>query len=512
MALQTFASIYIGSYEVSLKVFEFSAKKKIHEVDHIRLRLDLGGDVFSSGSIGYERVDELCDTLGNFLHIIEGYRVQNYEVYASTVIRDASNEFFVLNQIYLRTGIQVKVISNSEHRFISYKSVAVRAQFEKMIETSAAVVDVGGGGIQITLFRNRQIVTTQHMEIGTIRLRSLYSQGDTLKNYETRLAEFISKKIEVFRSLYLREGVDYLVFMNDYGMELVKKVEKNHQEQDCVDADRFQRFLNKLLDKSIEEISRELNLANDRDLLVVPTILLFRELITAFGSKEIWVPGLNINDGIAYDYAQRNKLVRTTHDFEGDVISASFNLAQHYHSFSTHIEALAVLSVEIFDTMKKVHGLGRRERLLLQVASILHDCGKYVSLSDSSSCAYHIIMSSEIIGLTHREREIVAFTVLYNTLPLEEYGKVSDRLNQEDYLIVAKLSAILRVANALDQSHKQKFKNIRVSAKGRELVFTVESMEDISLEQALFEAKTIYFENVFSMKPVLKEKRVYKIK
>jgi exopolyphosphatase/guanosine-5'-triphosphate,3'-diphosphate pyrophosphatase len=41
-------------------------------------------------------------------------------------------------------------------------------------------------------------------------------------------------------------------------------------------------------------------------------------------------------------------------------------------------------------------------------------------------------------------------------------------------------------------------------------VITVEALEDISLEQALFEAKTTYFENVFSMKPILKEKRVYK--
>ena len=35
--------------------------------------------------------------------------------------------------------------------------------------------------------------------------------------------------------------------------------------------------------------------------------------------------------------------------------------------------------------------------------------------------------------------------------------------------------------------------------------------EDISLEQTLFEKKTAFFENVFSMKPILKEKRIYKI-
>ncbi len=130
MAIHTFAAIYIGTYDVSLKVFEFLDKKKVHQVDHIRSRLDLGQDAFGEGSIGYEHVEELCDTLAQFKEIMQSYRVDSYEVYASAVLRDAENELFVLDQIYLRTGFKVKVVSNSEHRFISYKSVAGKATFE----------------------------------------------------------------------------------------------------------------------------------------------------------------------------------------------------------------------------------------------------------------------------------------------------------------------------------------------------------------------------------------------
>ena len=236
---------------------------------------------------------------------------------------------------------------------------------------------------------------------------------------------------------------------------------------------------------------------------------MFKSMVSIMDAENVWVPGVNISDGIAYDYAERNHLVKSTHDFEGDILAAAQNLSRHFNSYSPHIKALTRLSTKIFDTMKKVHGMESRERLLLQVAVILHDCGKYISLANSPHCAYEIIMASEIIGLSHREREIVALTVLYNTLQLDDYEEVSDRIDQEGYLIVAKLSAILRVANALDQSHKQKFQDIRIVLKDRNLVITVESLEDISLEQALFDAKTVYFENVFSMKPVLKEKRVY---
>ena len=66
MAIHTFAAIYIGTYDVSLKVFEFLDKKKVHQVDHIRSRLDLGQDAFGEGSIGYEHVEELCCVVISF--------------------------------------------------------------------------------------------------------------------------------------------------------------------------------------------------------------------------------------------------------------------------------------------------------------------------------------------------------------------------------------------------------------------------------------------------------------
>ena len=56
MAIHTFAAIYIGTYDVSLKVFEFTNRKKFHEVDHIRSRQELGKGAYGTGTIGYEQV------------------------------------------------------------------------------------------------------------------------------------------------------------------------------------------------------------------------------------------------------------------------------------------------------------------------------------------------------------------------------------------------------------------------------------------------------------------------
>ena len=83
MAIHTFAAIYIGTYDVSLKVFEFTNRKKFHEVDHIRSRQELGKGAYGTGTIGYEQVEELCETLAQFKEIMESYKVDSYEVCAA---------------------------------------------------------------------------------------------------------------------------------------------------------------------------------------------------------------------------------------------------------------------------------------------------------------------------------------------------------------------------------------------------------------------------------------------
>ena len=142
-------------------------------------------------------------------------------------------------------------------------------------------------------------------------------------------------------------------------------------------------------------------------------------------------------------------------------------------------------------------------------AGLLHDCGKYISMVNLGECSYQIVMATEIIGLSHREREIVANVVRYNHQPFAyyEWHDAPTGMDSSAYLTIAKLTAILRVANGLDRSHKQKFKDFKTTLKDNQLVITVNTTEDITLEKGLFAAKAAFFEEVFSVRPVIKQKK-----
>ena len=73
--------------------------------------------------------------------------------------------------------------------------------------------------------------------------------------------------------------------------------------------------------------------------------------------------------------------------------------------------------------------------------------------------------------------------------------------------MIAKLTAILRLANALDRSHRQKVKGAVVTLKEDTLVISVTSQEDLTLEIGTLEEKADFFEEVFNVHPVLKQRR-----
>jgi exopolyphosphatase/guanosine-5'-triphosphate,3'-diphosphate pyrophosphatase len=206
-------------------------------------------------------------------------------------------------------------------------------------------------------------------------------------------------------------------------------------------------------------------------------------------------------------------MFRGEHDFERDIIACAGGISKRYMGSRKRAETLEYLATTIFDSMKKVHGMGNRERLYLQIAALLHDCGKYVSLVDIGETSYDIIMASEIIGLSHAEREIVASVVRYNHSDFIYYGynesRGTDFSGKESYLTIAKLTAILRLANSLDRSHKQKLRGMKANLSDGELRLMIDTQEDITLEKGFFETSSEFFKEVFSVVPVLKTKKVF---
>ena len=506
-----FAAIDVGSYMLHMKIFEFLPSNIMKEVDSIRYGIDLGTETFSTGKLSSSKVNELCKVLCDFSDIMKSYGVTQYVAYGTSAVRETHNTQILLDLIEQRTGIRIEVLSNSRQRFLTYKSVASTGKdFNTIIEKGTAILDIGGGSIQFSLFEHDTLVATQNMKLGVLRLQErLHVLASGYSKYETLLDEMINSQFEVFKKLYLKDRqIENVIVVDDYVSVLLQNRVLG-KVAGYIDQKTFLDFYDSLKNETLSDKKKNYDLDEAGLNKLYISSALISKAVALTDAKLIWALGISLCDGMAYEYGESKHLLKRTHDFEEDIIACAKNISKRYMGSVKRAETLETITMTIFDALKKRSGLTGRDRLLLRIAAILHDCGKYVSLYNLGDCSYNIIMSTEIIGLSNGEREIVANAVKFNHMEFESYEAIASGhlISSEQYLRITKLSAILRVANGLDRSHKQKFKDISVHIKDREFIITVNTNKDITLEIGLLRERARFFEDVFYLKPVIKQQK-----
>lgn len=506
MAYKLFAAIDVGSYELEMKIFQLSPRKGITMLNHIRHIIELGKDTYVTGRVSFKHIDEVCEILFDFTRVMKEYQVEDYVAYTTSSIREASNRDIILDRIKVKTGLDVKMLSNSEQRFLGYKALSIKPEFLSYIQEGTAIVDVGAGSIQISLFDRDSLVTTQNIKLGSLRIRELlYKLSNDRQHFNRLVEELVNNDIQTFKKLYLKDrSIKNIIAMGDYIGYFAKD---SCKEPDCMTREQFFKRFTKLISKSAVEISEQIGITEEQASILIPCVQVFKNLIDETETNKIWFPGTDLCDGIGAEYGINQSKLSVAHDFHEDIINAARIISKRYKGNQNHISILEKNVITIYDAMKKYHGLGNSERTLLQIAAILHDCGKYISMSQPGEASYNIIMSTEIIGLSHRERQIIANVVKHNTEDFFEDNDDQYTGDSRDYMTVIKLVAILRVANAMDRSHKQKFKNSKAVIKDDTLVITTYAKEDITLEKGLFSRKAAFFEEVYGIKPILKQKK-----
>ncbi len=296
--MKLFASIYIGTYETTLKVFEIGKQqKKIKTIDTIKAQSDVIKDVLNHGRILPETTDKLCRTLNDMKRAMESYRVDSFSVAAGPNIGQAENALIVLEQIKVQTGFSVNVLSNSEQRFLGYQAVAATDDFEELISDSAVLVDIGGVSLQITLFSKGKILTTQHLSMGTVSVSENIKKLGVTGTSMDQIYEMIFKELEVFKTMFLRDlQPKYMILLGSQIGKAVEKVTGSSSQ-----AIKAEDYIVKLIEETLSP-------------------------------KTVVAPGVSVCDGMAYHNSYSKKWIVAKHDFDNDIITAAWSIAKRYDS------------------------------------------------------------------------------------------------------------------------------------------------------------------------------------
>src|SRR6185295_5871163 len=229
----------------------------------------------------------------------------------------------------------------------------------------------------------------------------------------------------------------------------------------------------------------------------VPALLIYRTLLAETGARRLVISEGSLRAGLLLDLAEPSG-PSATEDFERQVLASAETLGHRYRFDRAHGRHVAKLATRLFDATHEAHGLSGRERLLLQVAALLHDVGIYVSLRAHHKHSQYIIASSQIFGLSDEETALVSNVTRYHRRgPPQNSHLPYTALDRQDRLIVNKLAAILRLANALDAEHLQKVKGVRLLRSDPTWILEVDGEGDLTMEQLASTARADMFIETF---------------
>ena len=152
----------------------------------------------------------------------------------------------------------------------------------------------------------------------------------------------------------------------------------------------------------------------------------------------------------------------------------------------------------IFDKTKRLHSLGDEERYWLECAALLHDIGLSRSGKAHHKASLNLILNDPNLPFTHKERYLIGSIARYHRKALPDKNHFNlEPLNQTEKEKVAILSSILRVADALDYSHKSVVSRVNVKTFPNHIALECRFSGNHDLEDMSFEKNKDLFERTF---------------
>jgi exopolyphosphatase/guanosine-5'-triphosphate,3'-diphosphate pyrophosphatase len=184
--------------------------------------------------------------------------------------------------------------------------------------------------------------------------------------------------------------------------------------------------------------------------------------------------------------------------------------AKKYQVNLEHSQRVAEFALSLFDqTQGILHNWGVEERQLLWAAAILHNCGHHVSHSAHHKHSYYLIRNGELLGYTETEIEIIANLGRYHrkAAPKKKHENYRNLVNKQHRQIVNQLSALLRLAVALDRRQIGAVQQVRCEYRPELQEFYLRILpshpdDDCALERWSIDYKKGVFEAEFGVKLV----------
>lgn len=509
MAAKIVAVIDVGSNGLRMVIAEVLSDGKIDVLERLERAVHLGQDTFRRGRLGRQSMRATVAIFQDFQKLLQLYDVRRIRAVATSAVREAANADTLLDRIRMATGLQVEVIVTSEESRLTASAVRHAVGGALGVEQGdTLIVSVGGGSAILTLLHDGDILTSQSLRLGAIRLQEMLATGEESPKRSTELLrQHIANELSGVESSLATKEVESLVTIGGDARFAAEQVGQSTDVENLftVDAGELDKLVRRCGQFGVEELSRRYGLPFADAETLNPALLVLQALLRKTKAERMIVSHASMRDGLLLDLA-RDVTGQEDEALLKGVVHSALAIARKFHVDLAHARKVTELAVRLFDELQTEHGLSARHRLLLRVAGLLHEVGEVVSNRAHHKHSFYLISQSEIFGLGPDEIAIVAHVARYHRRGIPKLSHLEYMaLSREMRVVINKLSALLRVADALGRGHVQQASDLRFERRDDDLTVYVPGGVDLLLEQKAVANKGDLFEDIYGMKIRLEE-------
>lgn len=486
--------ILLNSNTASLQIVNLTSGKPIENVSKEFTESDINAPVFSS-----DIMNRALEQIQRFQQLIRDYGVTEVKLFGSETLSEMNNAVYFADQLESVTGLQINWLNGNQESY--FRQLAFRQSQSGnescMADENVLVLGMSSTRIDLGYFEHGYFKFSQHSSVGPVRLAKTIHEMSLEVTEETALAsEFINSKLADFwHMLPPFNRIDKLVLLGAETAQNVFLQDSKHWVN--VEKQEVQTVIDNLSFLNDQAVIEKYDVHLNDVPFALTEMLLLMNVMTAVGVNNVQIGDLTVLDGL---------IVQGNRD-ENDIITAARGIADRYMVEENHREIVLLYANQLFDRLKRIHNLTKRDRLLLGVAALIHDVGSFINSQRHYQYSEEVISGIDLHGLSTSEQHMIAMIARYHSAETPD----SDLRSTQDFspkqrIRIAKLVSLLRLADALDDSRLQKIEKLSVSIGQKEIVVTAQTAANLQLEMFVFAKKANFFENVFGLPIVLKRK------
>src|SRR5262249_18623118 len=408
---------------------------------------------------------------------------------ATGAVREARNGADFLAAAHRSTGITPKIISAAEEGRLIY--LGIKSALE-LGEEPSAIVDIGGGSMQLVLANRERCLLALSAPLGALRLTESFLPSDPPSRRELQRLRQHLRKTAAESLAEVREGRPRVAYGSSGSIHALANVAHwletstpiGHLNGHVLTLDSVTRATPQLQVMTLRERQRLPRLDAHRAEIIVAGALALEHVLEELGLRGITLSDFGVREGLVGDYVARHA---------GEISSLAMNrnlrlrsvlrCLRRFRLDAAHSKHVARLSLALYDELRKAHKLGPLDRELLHFAALLHDIGSVIAYDGHAEHSHYIIMNASLRGLSADELRVVANVARYhNKARPRKRDRDFDDLDKRKRRSVRWLAALLRIAEGLDRSHDRIVQTVRVAQNSRGLEIRVIARGEAQLE------------------------------